>query len=174
MPWQSKQNLLMFNRTGYFDIEGAMDREDKFFFLSLISLAVSLFLFPLALYLLPKVWLGWVYHTPDFTVMFGEYFQASWGMPQETAQWLVVNIFFVLGAISAWVAYYAARQVRIDHKKHLPQEKVDEAQVRLKQTKQGLREIMLLLVKLAVIVFLVVIISNIVQWGMGAATQGAG
>lgn len=146
-----------------------MDREDKFFLLSLLSLAVSLFLFPLALYLLPQVWLGWIYHTPDFTGALSEYFQSSFGVTQEAAQWVVINLLFIFGIVSATVAYYAARQVRIDHKKRPGHEAVDEAVVRLKQTKHGLREVMTLLVKIAIIVFIVVIISNIMQWGMTVA-----
>ena len=169
MPWQAKENLLMFKEVSNIDIENAMDREDKFFLLSLLSLAVSLFLFPLALYLLPQVWLGWVYHTPDFTTTFSEYIQISLGITQEAAQWVVVNILFIIGVIFACVAYYAGRQVRLDHKKRPRQESVDEAKVRLRQTKQGLRELMSLFVKIAVIVFLVMIISNIMQWAMAVA-----
>lgn len=144
-----------------------MDREDKFFLISLFSLALSLFLFPLALYLLPQVWLGWMYHTPDFAASFSNYFQASWGVTQEAARWIVINIFFVCGALCASVAYYAARQVRIDHRKRPAHEAVDEAEVRLKRAKPGLRELMSLFVKLAVIVFLVVIVSNLVQFSVG-------
>lgn len=118
-----------------------MEREDKFFLLSLLSLAVTLFLFPLALYLLPQAWLGWIYHTPDFVTTLNDYIQTSLGATQEASQWVVVNVLFVLSVVFAFVAYYAARQVRIDHKKRLPQEAVDEARVRLKQAKQKRREI---------------------------------
>ncbi len=147
-----------------------MDREDKFFVLSLLSLAVSLFLFPLALYLLPQAWLGWVYHMPDFITAFSEYVQLSWGVSEDGALWVVVSILFFWGVIFSFIAYYAARQVRVDHKKKVPHESVNEAGVRLKQAKQNRRAILSSLVKLAVIIFMVFVISDIMQWAMAVAT----
>lgn len=95
--------------------------------------------------------------------------QTSLGATQEASQWVVVNVLFVLSVVFAFVAYYAARQVRIDHKKRLPQEAVDEARVRLKQAKQKRREIVSLVIKLTVIIFVVFVISNIMQWAMTVA-----
>ncbi len=143
-----------------------MEREDKFFLLSLLSLAVSLFLFPLAIYLLPQVWLGWIYHTPDFVLSFSDYIQTVLGVTQEDAQWMFVYLLLGLGCAFACVAYFAARQVRIGHKKPLPHERVNVAKLRLKQAKENRREVVFLLLKLVIIIGLIVTISQIIQWAM--------
>lgn len=147
-----------------------MGREDKFFLLSLLSLAVSLFLFPMAIYLLPQVWLGWIYHTPDFVLSFSDYIQTVFGVTQENAQWALVYVLLGLGSIFAGIAYYSARQVRVDHKKSLPHEHVNEARLRLNRAKKNRREMIFLALKLTVIVGLVVIISQVVQWAMTVST----
>lgn len=146
-----------------------MERNDQFFLLGLISLAVSLFLFPLALYVLPQAWLGWTYHIPDFLLNFNDYLQDSFGITHEKASWVIFYLLFLLGLIFASVAYYAALHTRIDIKKPLPHETVNEAEVRLKQAKQNRREIFILVIKIFFISLLAFSIAEIVQWAISVS-----
>lgn len=148
-----------------------MERNDKFFLLSLVSLAASLFLFPLALYLLPQAWLGWNYHIPDFLLNFNDYLQASFGLTHEKASWAIFYLLFLSGLIFSGLAYYAAIHTRIDVKKSLPHESTNEAEVRLKQAKQNNREIFVLVIKIFFISLLVFSMAEIVQWAISVSPE---
>src|SRR5690242_2113223 len=109
-----------------------MERNDKFFLLSLASLAISLFLVPVALYILPHTWLGWSYHIPDFIQNFNDYLQDALGVTSDNASWFTFYLLLLIGLIFAGIAYYAAMHTRLDFKKELPPEQVNEAEIRLK------------------------------------------
>jgi len=141
-----------------------MEHNDKFFLLGLVSLAVSLFLFPLALYILPEAYFGWTYHVPDFILNFNEYLQDSFGMTRNSASWTVFYFIFLIAVVFANVAYFAAIRTRHDIKKQIPHEQIDEAAVRLKQANQNRRETIFLVIKLILIMVLVFSIAEVVQW----------
>jgi hypothetical protein len=141
-----------------------MERNDKFFLLGLVSLAVSLFLFPLAIYILPQAYFGWTYHIPDFISNFNEYLQDAFGMTRRSASWTVFYSIFLMAIVFANIAYFAAMRTRHDIKKSIPHENVDEAVVRLRQANQNRRETIFLVVKLVLIMVLVFSIAEIVQW----------
>lgn len=143
-----------------------MEQNDRYFFLSLASLAVSLFLFPLALYLLPQAFLGWAYHTPDFILSMNDYLQASLGITHEAALTSIFYGVFFLALIFAGVAYFAATHTRQDLKKTIAHESVDERQVRLRQAKQNRQEMVFLLVKIVLILIVVFFIAEMVQWAV--------
>lgn len=148
-----------------------MEQNDRYFFLSLASLAVSLFFFPLALYILPQAFFGWAYHTPDFILNMNEYFQGLFGITLEAATSVVFYCLFFLALIFAGIAYFAATHTRHDLKKTLTHETVDERQVRLKQAKQNRRQMIFLVIKIILILMLVFFVAEIVQWAISISPE---
>jgi hypothetical protein len=141
-----------------------MERNDKFFLLGLVSLAASLFFFPLAIYLFPQAYFGWTYHIPNFLSNFNVYLQDVFGMTLRSASWTVFYIVFLTAVVFANIAYLSAVRTRHDIKRIIPYEHVDEAVVRLKQANQNRRETIFLVIKLFFIMMLVFSVAKIVQW----------
>ena len=82
-----------------------MEKNDRYFIVSLFSLAVSLFLLPLSLYLLPGVWFGWSYHIPAFIINGSSWLQDNFGLSEPIASWWMLGGLFVASLVFAGLAY---------------------------------------------------------------------
>lgn len=146
-----------------------VERNERFFFLGLVSLALSLFLFPLAIYLLPQVWFGWNYRIPSFILSLNAYLQDSYGMEDSVVSWLIFYVIFGLGVLFAVLAYFAVTHFRVDIRKPMAEESIEEVKQRLKYNRKHQQNTMLLIIKLILIFLLVFVIGQIMQWAISVS-----
>jgi hypothetical protein len=152
-----------------------MKLEDKLFFLGLLSLIFSLFLFPFVVYLFPAVWLGWDYLSPDFVVDISLWIQTTFNVTYAIAfHWFFRSVLF-LAILFGVVAYLLARRTT-----HLQRtlEAMDKGETsdtseseRLGSIKEGANDSFKFFLKMVVIISLVFVVGNIMQWAI-SISQG--
>ena len=140
-----------------------MENNDKYFILGLVSLAVTLFLLPLALYILPAVWFGWTYHLPDFILSWSNGIQTSFGLAEKSAAWWLFGTMFIVSLLFAFLAYFTTTRVNIKPKVVYQSGENDRTK---KSAKYDPRETVFLVIKIIVIVGLVFFIAEMMQWVM--------
>jgi hypothetical protein len=152
-----------------------MAQEDKLFFLGLLSLIFSLFLFPFAVYLFPAVWLGWDYLSPDFVVDISLWIQTTFNLTYAMAfHWFFRSILFLAIFFGA-VAYFLAR--RTTHLQRtleaMEQGETPDASESepLENIKEGASDSFKFFLKMVVIISLVFVVGNIMQWAI-SISQG--
>lgn len=144
-----------------------MEKNDRYFIMSLISLAASLFLLPLALYLLPNAWFGWSYHLPDFILSSNDWLQDNFSLNDQAASWVVFGVILVLSLLFAGLAYFAATRPNADMKHILTSTSEDDAAV--KPVKQDRRQLVFLIIKVAAIMILAYFIAQMMQWAIAVS-----
>jgi hypothetical protein len=142
-----------------------MKREDRLFLLGLVSLILSLFLFPFVVYLFPAIWLGWEYSIPEFFQEALLWFEVTFHTTYDLAfLWLFRLTFFaavVFGVIAYLISHHITKlQAEIN------KEEDEEALTFAMKAKEGSRESVLFFLKMVVIIGLVFVVSDMIQWAI--------
>lgn len=145
-----------------------MKKNDRYFIVSLFSLAVSLFLLPLLLYLLPGVWLGWNYHTPEFIINGNDWLQDNLGLSEQGASWWELGVLFLSSLVFSGLAYWSSTQFHEDIKPMVNSLLTDDDE-RVKPLKQDRRELFFLVIKIVLIMMLVYLVANMMQWAIAVS-----
>ena len=145
-----------------------MKKNDRYFIVSLFSLAVSLFLLPLSLYLLPGVWFGWSYHIPAFIINGSSWLQDNFGLSEPIASWWMLGGLFVASLVFAGLAYLSSTQFHEEIKPTANPLLKDEDE-RVKPLKQDRRELVFLVIKIVLIMMLVYLIAEMMQWAIAVS-----
>ena len=123
-----------------------MKRDDKYFFTALISFILALVLLPIAFYMVPAAFFGWIYSFPDFMTRIVLFVQASFDLEYRTAVWWGVRVVGIPGFFFAALAYFCSskltRNIKINEYLH---EKDDPDEVA--KMKQDRRDFMFLFLK---------------------------
>jgi hypothetical protein len=146
-----------------------MGQNDRYFIIGLMALAVSLFLFPLSLYILPQVWFGWTYHIPDFILSLSNWLQDNLEFKEGEASWFIFYSFFFTACIFAGIAYVASARANANMKKNVVRLPFDDAEKRIKQVRQDRRDSTFLVIKMIGIGILVFVVAEIMQWAIAIA-----
>lgn len=149
-----------------------MKREDQLFLVGLVSLILSLFLFPYLAYLFPAVWLGWEYHIPSFTVDATLWIQTTF----HTSYFIAFHWFFrcimVLAVLFGAIAYFASHHIS---RLQLNADKLQQdARARTKlseKAKRGSKESVIFFLKMVFIITLVFIVADIIQWAISVTPK---
>ena len=158
-----------------------MEREDKLFFLGLLSLIFSLFLFPFVAYLFPAVWLGWEYLIPDFVVDISLWIQTTFHITYLMAfHWFFRGVLFFaifFGVVAYLIARHTTHLQRTLEAMH-EEETSDTSNIsdtseseRLENMKEGGKDSFKFFLKMVVIISLVFVVGNIMQWAI-SISQG--
>ncbi|OGV46453.1 MAG: hypothetical protein A3F46_07730 [Legionellales bacterium RIFCSPHIGHO2_12_FULL_42_9] len=146
-----------------------MGKDDKYFIVGLLSLALSLFLMPLSLFLLPQACFGWNYHIPDFVINWNNWLQDAFALSEQDAEWWVVGGLFVLSLVFAGIAYYTSTRPQYQIKPKLTSEHLPMDNHHLKPVRQDRRETVFLVIKIVVIMMLVYLIAQLMQWAIAVS-----
>lgn len=143
-----------------------MKQEDVLFFVGLFTLAICLFCFPFALYLLPMAWFGWEYYVPGFVVDIALWNQVYFNITYELAfLWFARCILFI-AIISGAIAYW------ISHKLSLLEHEESEQKSGFyisRKIKTSSRDAVVFIVKMVGIISLVFLVANMIQWAISSA-----
>ncbi len=144
-----------------------MKREDQLFFIGLLSLLISLFLFPFVAYLFPVVWLGFEYRMPDFVLDIVLWIEGAFHLNYSLALRWFFRCIFLAAALFGFVAY------RIAHHISVLQAEADLTETEMKavekisvKAKQSSKESVRFFLKMVVILSLVFIVSDVIQWAI--------
>ena len=144
-----------------------MDKNDKYFLVGLISLAITLFLLPFACYLLPSVLFGWTYHIPDFVFAWTDTLQDMFSLNSQQASWAVWGIFFVSAAFFAVIAYVTSTKIKDEKPKISVRLSTDADEVM--PVKKDTRENLFLAIKIIAIIVLMFLLAQGLQWVMSSS-----
>ncbi|MCH9762730.1 MAG: hypothetical protein K0U24_00620 [Gammaproteobacteria bacterium] len=165
-----------------------MKREDQLFFLGLVSLVLSLFLFPFGAYLFPAVWLGWEYHIPSFVLHASAWIQATFNMPYLDAFRWFFRLTFVFGILFAVIAYFISHHItklkteaeaeaeRLEHAEYEEHAAPDDLNIEITRDISGkpqesTKDTVLFFIKMVVILTLVFIVSDMIEWAISFTPQ---
>ena len=148
-----------------------MKRDEQLFFIGLVALVLSLFLFPFVAYLFPAVWLGWEYKLPDFVLNSALWIESTFHTTYAMGLEWFFRLTFLAAVFFGVIAYFMAH--------HISQKKpddVEEAESRTvikisQKTKSNSKETVLLFLKMAVILMLVFIVSDVIQWAISFPSE---
>ena len=142
-----------------------MKREDRLFLLGLLSLIVSLFLFPFVVYLFPAVWLGWEYRVPEFVLNTSLWLQLTFHTTYDLAFLWFFRITFFAAIGFGVIAYLISRRIT-KLQTEINKEEDKEAVTFSMKAKEGSRDSVLFFLKMVVIIGLVFIVSDMIQWAI--------
>ena len=141
-----------------------MKREDRLFLMGLVALVCSLFLFPFVAYLFPAVWLGWKYSMPNFVLDTTLWIEVTFNTTYTMA--LLAAVFF--GVTAYLIAHHMSQlQAKLDSTEEAPQ----MARSVSTQAKQNSKEGVLFFLKMVVIIALVFIVSDVIQWAISFSPE---
>lgn len=150
--------------------ERMMKKEDKLFFLGLVTFVLSLFLIPFGLYLAPAALLGFEYTIPDFIVNLVLWVQVSFHATYIWSFFWVVRMFVWPGIFFAAVTYFISRY--LNKLKFEEQEGVNEREVpsarSVAERQEKTKDTVALVFKVIGAGMLVVVLINIVLMIMTA------
>src|SRR3990167_5077315 len=88
-----------------------------YYMIGIFSLAISLGLLALSLYILPHLALGWRYSVPDFVVLWLNDLQEFYHFSEKAAAWFIFLVFFMPAIAFAVVADILSNRLdrTIDH-----------------------------------------------------------
>ncbi len=153
-----------------------MKYDDKMFFIGLLSLLCSLFLFPFAVYLFPAVWLGWEYQVPSFVVDTSIWIQTAFDVSYIVGFRWFFRIILVLavgfGVVAYLIAHHISQMQAAEEKnKEMMEGKREEVRPKLStKAKQTSKESFRFFLKMVVIISLVFIVSDMIQWAVSLPT----
>ena len=153
-----------------------MKQEDVMYVVGLMLLAMGMLLLPLSLYILPAVWLDWVYHLPDFILSFKDYLVDHFNLTEKSSFGLIFYIFFGFSILFLAIAIYLSYCIDVmlaspAVKKPEPLPEIEQSSLNVvKKTHKDRRESMLLMVKLLLIMVLVFMIADMMQWAVTFST----
>lgn len=145
-----------------------MKKEDKLFFLGLLTLTLSLFLIPFGFYLLPAAWFGWQYSVPEFILNFTLWMQVTFHTTYGWAFVWVARLIFLPGIFFGIVAYSIAHRLNkmkleVDEHAHMSVEEEELAYKTSEKLKEETKDSLMLLLKIAGIAALIFVIANAMQ-----------
>ena len=148
-----------------------MKQEDVMYVVGLMLLAMGMLLLPLSLYILPAVWLDWVYHVPSFILSAKDYLMDHLNLTEKSSYWLIFYTFFGFAITFLAVAIYLSYCIDVmlaspEVKKSERLQEIEGSMHVFKKTPKDRRESMLLVVKLIVIMVLVFMIADMMQWAV--------
>ena len=138
-------------------------QNDFYFILSLICMGCSAFFLPMALYIMPAAWLGWVYQIPDFVFAINSWAQSVFNVDENVASWIVVDLFFILFLLFSAASYYFSVKANEGFHKASQETSVNEDALRSYREKQEQRETIMLVVKMILIIGLVFVVAELVH-----------
>ncbi len=142
-----------------------MKEEDKLFWVGLVSLVFSLFLFPFVVYLFPAVWLGWEYRIPGFVVDMTLWMQGFFHTSYAHAFLWFFRLTFFLAILFGVLAYWAAHTLT-KLQAMINKEEDHESLTLSMKAKESSRESVLFFLKMVVIIGLVFVVSDMIQWAI--------
>jgi len=136
----------------------------KVYIIGMICMLISMVLFGLGAYILPKIAFNLVYNIPDFIYTWSNLIQIAYGLNEKKAGWLILTVIFLLGVIASIVTYAVSN--RIENQIYfIEPDKIDEHQVSGETGKEW-RETGPLVLKILLILVLVFVISKLFQWAI--------
>ena len=129
------------------------------YIISMISMILSISIFCFTAYILPFLLFGWIYDVPGFILYWQEWFQRQYGMTDFSSSGLVFLIFFVLGLMTALIAYITSNRLENEVLDIHPENKD-----RLVRIKRDAKETASILSKIVIIVILVFIAVALFEW----------
>ncbi len=147
-----------------------MKREDQLFLLGLVSLLLSLFLFPFVVYLFPAVWLGWEYRIPDFVVNISLWIQLVFHTTYDKAfLWFFRLSFF--SAIGFGVIAYKISHRISQLQAEINKEEDEKALTFSMKVKESGSDSVIFFLKMVVIIGLVFVVSDMIQWAISFSSN---
>jgi membrane protein insertase Oxa1/YidC/SpoIIIJ len=145
-----------------------MKKEDKLFFLGLLTLTLSLFLIPFGFYLLPAAWFGWQYSIPEFILNFTLWMQVTFHTTYGWAFVWVARLIFLPGIFFGIVAYSISRRLNkmkleVEEHTEMSAEEEELAHKASEKLKEETKDSLMLMLKIAGIAALIFVIANAMQ-----------
>lgn len=136
----------------------------KIYIIGMICMIISMVLFSLGAYILPRIAFDLVYKIPDFIFTWTNLIQIAYGLNEKKAAWLILIIIFLLGLIASIITYAVSN--RIENQIYaIEPDRVDEQEASEKATKEW-REIGPLVLKIIFILGVVFVVSKLFHWAI--------
>ncbi len=149
-----------------------MKHEDRLFLLGLVSLICSLFLFPFVAYLFPAVWLGWEYRMPDFVLNASLWIESTFHITYALAFLWFFRFVFLGAVIFGVIAYMISHHIsQLEFENDSTEEDIQLTSKISVKAKQSSKEGVLFFLKMVVIITLVFIVSDVIQWAISLSSS---
>ncbi|MDX2346110.1 MAG: hypothetical protein QNK11_04485 [Legionella sp.] len=149
-----------------------MKREDQLFLVGLVSLIFSLFLFPFVAYLFPAVWLGWEYRIPGFVLDAALWLEVTFHTTYVLAFKWFFRLTFLAAVFFGGIAYLISRHIsKLQTEGHLTAQEEKNVSKLSTKAKQNSKEAVLFFLKMVVILALVFIVADVIQWAISFSPE---
>ena len=145
-------------------------QNDVYFILSLLSLGLSAFFLLLALYILPAVWLGWIYPLSNFIYSLNDWIEYIFIISDTAASWVMVDLFFILFLFFSCCTYFYSYKAKNDLHRAALHVSDDEQALLSYRDKQERRDTVLSIIKMVLIIGLVFIVARIMHYTISLTT----
>lgn len=132
----------------------------KAYTFGLIFMIISLSLFGLGAYLIPKIVFGLTYQIPDPIFHTINLVHEAYDLDEKKAGWLVLTIIFILACISSFVTY--ALSNRVDHEIHLAYPAITEGEE--PKIFIGFKESGPLILKIILMIGVIFLCARLFEW----------
>lgn len=130
----------------------------KMYIIGLTSLLISMMLFGLGAFILPRVVFGIAYNIPAFIFDWTNLIQVVYGLSEKAAGWIILLVVFLAGFFFSIVTYVVSH--RIDSEiYHIEPEPVTE-----KKPAKEIRETVLLVIKVLIIIAVIFLATKLFLW----------
>lgn len=137
------------------------------YIVGLVCLVVSLTLFGMGAYILPRIAFGWYYNIPGFIFEWISITQIAYSLSEKAAGWLILGVFFVLAFIFAGITYVTSNKIETQIYA------VDEPVIEVKKetSKKEIKETGPLVLKILLLVGFIFTVAKMFQWAISTSNS---
>lgn len=132
------------------------------YIVGLVCLVISLALFGLGAYILPKIAFGWHYNIPGFIFDWISITQIAYSLSEKAAGWLVLCVFFAFAFIFAGVTYVTSN--KIETQIYAAEE--PEIEIKNSRSKKEIKDTGPLVLKIIFLIGFIFIVAKMFQWAI--------
>lgn len=132
------------------------------YIVGLVCLVISLALFGMGAYILPKIAFGWYYNIPGFIFDWISLTQIAYSLSEKAAGWFVLCVFFAFAFIFAGVTYVTSN--KIETQIYAAEE--PEIEIKKSRSKNEIKDTGPLVLKIIFLIGFIFIVAKMFQWAI--------
>jgi hypothetical protein len=122
-------------------------------------------------YLFPAVWLGWEYRMPDFVLNASLWIESTFHLTYALAFLWFFRLVFLSAVMFGAIAYMISHHIsKLQAETDLTEEEIKSTSTVSIKAKQSSKEGVLFFLKMVVIMTLVFIVSDVIQWAISLSS----
>lgn len=137
------------------------EQNHKFYIAGLVCLIISMFLFGLGAYILPRIAFGLNYNIPNLIFYWITLVHLAYDITEHMAGWLILLLLFLMGFLFSIITYLFSNHIET---KIYAKEEVER--VEIEKVPETSKETGPLVLKIIIIVGIVFVIAKIFQWAI--------